>query len=275
MPTTINNSPLGNGVNLQPSYYNGGKVNFGWELMQQYPNIKTVRIEIEPNMADEAAGWIAAAKANNYQVIATYHKCAVLGTDDVNELLAAANWWKENYPNLGTGFIINLMNEWGSHNISATDYAAAYNQAIAIIRNVYTGDIIIDLPGWGQDANTAANAASLITDQNIVFSAHIYKDSWNSGTGNFFAPSNIDTLIASGTRCIVGEFGPVGTKTCDWSACVDYVLQRNLTIIGWCWNGDGNGNNMVSPAWSDEPTATTFEINTDYFNAIYGKMEVS
>jgi len=25
---------FGNGVNLQPSYYNGGNVNFGWDLMK-------------------------------------------------------------------------------------------------------------------------------------------------------------------------------------------------------------------------------------------------
>ena len=42
---------LGDGVDLQPSYYNGGNVTFGFSLMQQYANIKSVRIEIEPSVA--------------------------------------------------------------------------------------------------------------------------------------------------------------------------------------------------------------------------------
>ncbi|NLP58412.1 hypothetical protein [Lutibacter sp. B1] len=40
---------LGNGVNLQPSYYNSGNVTIGWDLMKTYPGIETVRIEIEPD----------------------------------------------------------------------------------------------------------------------------------------------------------------------------------------------------------------------------------
>ena len=60
MPTQILDTTLPNGVNLQPSYYNGGAVNFGWGLMKQFANIKTVRIEIEPDKVNEAAEWIAA-----------------------------------------------------------------------------------------------------------------------------------------------------------------------------------------------------------------------
>ncbi len=65
---------LGNGVNLQPSYYNGGNPNFGWSLMKQQTKIKTVRIEIEPGYVSQAKSWIAQAKSNGYAVIATYHE---------------------------------------------------------------------------------------------------------------------------------------------------------------------------------------------------------
>jgi len=104
---------LGNGVNLQPSYYNGGNPNFGWSLMKQQPNIKTVRIEIEPGYVSQARNWIAQAKSNGYAVVATYHKSSVLGSDNTAELTAAADWWKANYGTLGGNFTINLMNEWG------------------------------------------------------------------------------------------------------------------------------------------------------------------
>ena len=59
MSTQIFDTTLSNGVNLQPSYYNGGAVNFGWGLMKQFTNIKTVRIEIEPDKINEAAEWIS------------------------------------------------------------------------------------------------------------------------------------------------------------------------------------------------------------------------
>ena len=276
MPLEIGDQIIGNGVNLQPSYYNNGAVNFGWKLMKQYPNIKTVRIEIEPDKVTQAAKWIAEANNNNYVVIATYHKCEVLGSDDAAELVAAANWWKKNYELLGGDFIINLINEWGSHDITAKAYAKAYNQSISILRTVYNGPIIIDLPGWGQDADTAAKAANantgMIQDDNIILSAHIYQGSWNSGTKDFFALSDIDMMISSGRPCIVGEFGPLGNGTCDWVACVDYAIQQGLTVIGWCWNGDGNGNNMVEPNWNDDATANNFAISDSYFNTIYNKI---
>ncbi len=276
MPTPYLDTIIPNGVNLQPSYYNNGSVNFGWNLMQQFPSIQTVRIEIEPDKVAQAARWIAEASNNGYVVIATYHKHTVLGTDNAGELIAAANWWKANYQTLGTGFVVNLMNEWGSHNISAQDYADAYNQALNIVRDVYDGPVIIDIPGWGQETDTAALAAGgfspLITDPLIILSVHIYQSSWNSGTGKFLTPSDIDTLVNTGLPCIVGEFGPSGSGDCDWSACVDYAINQGLSVLGWCWNGDGEGNNMVSPSWKNQPTATSFTVHNPYFQTIYEKL---
>ena len=157
--------------------------NFGWALMKQQPNIKTVRIEIEPDKVSQAQNWIAQAKANGYAIIATYHKSSVLGTDDTAELTAAANWWKTNYGALGGGFTINLMNEWGSHSLSANSYAVAYNSAIATVRQVYSGPIIIDCPGYGQETATTAAAvkgynSTPIYDTNIVLAMHVYPDAF-------------------------------------------------------------------------------------------------
>lgn len=146
-------SSLGNGVNLQPSYYNGGNPNFAFSLMKQQTKIKTVRIEIEPDKVTQAKSWISQARSNGYAVIATYHKSAVLGSDKTSDLTDGANWWKTNYATLHASgsFTINLMNEWGSHNLTANAYASAYNTAISIVRQVYSGAIIIDIPGYGQE----------------------------------------------------------------------------------------------------------------------------
>jgi mannan endo-1,4-beta-mannosidase len=60
---------FGNGINLQPSYFNNGNVTFGWSLMKKYSQIKTVRIEIEPDKVSQAVNWIKEAKTNGYQVL--------------------------------------------------------------------------------------------------------------------------------------------------------------------------------------------------------------
>jgi mannan endo-1,4-beta-mannosidase len=263
------------GVNLQPSYYNNGKPNFAWPLMMQQSKIKTLRIEIEPDKVNQAITWIAEAKHNGYQVIATYHKYKVLGSDNQQDLLDAANWWKANYATLGGNFIINLMNEWGSHNITPGDYAKAYNNAISIVRTVYKEAIIIDIPGWGQETYTAYQACKTstptIADTNIVLSAHIYSNGWNQGKNHNFQSSDLDDITKSGRRGIVGEFGNGGGGSVDWSACIDYAKSKGWPVIGWCWNGDGGEMNMTSPKWASDAAATSFSLNA-YFNIIYNKL---
>ena len=267
---------LANGVNLQPSYYNSGNVSFGWTLMQANAKIKSVRIEIEPAVPIAlAASWIAAAQQHGYQVVATYHKYTVLGSDDASELAAAGTWWKNNYATLAASgaFTINLMNEWGSHNITASAYAAAYNTAIASVRSVYKGFIIIDIPGWGQEAQTAADAVkgtggAAISDEKIVLSTHIYPGGWNQAKNRWVNSSDIDALLATGRACMVGEFGGSGTGGADWSGMVSYAKQKGCAILAWSWNGDGGDMNMVSPKWADQPGATDFSTST-YFNTVY------
>ena len=269
---------FGNGVNLQPSYYNGGNPNFGWSLMKANTKIRTVRIEIEPDKVTQAKSWISQAKSNGYTVIATYHKASVLGTDNTSELTAAANWWKANYSTLGGGFTINLMNEWGSHNITPSAFASAYNNAIATVRQVYSGLIIIDIPGWGQETATAACAVkgcssgqTRITDTNIVLSAHIYPGAWNQGKGRYCNTSDIDDLASAGRSCMIGEFGNQGGSGADWSAIVDYAKSKGWTILGWAWNGDGGSMNMVTPSWATNGGATNFS-KSSYFNVVYNKL---
>ncbi len=264
-----------NGVNLQPSYYNGGNPNFDWALMKQQTKIKTVRIEIEPDKAAQAKGWITQAKANGFTVIATYHKYTVLGSDDATELTTAANWWKNNYAALGGNFIINMMNEWGSHNITAAAYATAYNSAIAIVRTVYGGPIVIDIPGWGQETFTAYQAVKtsnpVITDTNIIISAHIYPNGWNQGRNHGIEPSDLDDITNTGRRGMIGEFGNGTTGNADWGAIIDRAKVKGWPVLGWCWNGDGGTMNMVQPSWASNPTATSFTLSS-FFSVIYNKL---
>ncbi|HEY4247922.1 MAG TPA: hypothetical protein VGM64_13800 [Lacunisphaera sp.] len=267
-----------NGVNIQPSYYNGGNPNFGWSLMNANTKIKTVRIEVEPGFVTQAKTWIAGAKSNGHPIILTYHKSAVLGSDSVSELTAAGNWWKSNYKTLSASasFQVNLMNEWGSHNLSSNSMASAYNTAISLVRSVYSSNIVVDIPGWGQETVTATEAVkgtngTKINDTNITLSAHIYPGAWNQRNNHWENATDLNTMGGtSGRACMLGEFG-TGSGSADWSGIVDNCRNAGWSVLGWAWNGDGNSLNMCSPSWASNGGATSF-TKSSYFNTIYNKL---
>jgi len=262
-----------NGVNLQPAYYNGGNVNFGWSLMNSKSAIKTCRLEIDPSRGisiSQMQSWISQAKSNGKTLICTYHFFG--GSDSAADLNTAATWWKNNYSALNSAgsFTINLCNEWGDHNLTASAYASAYNGAISIVRSVYGGSIICDVPGWGQEDQIAQQASPSITDRNIIFSAHIYPGNFDQNQNRANIASDLDVLASSGRPCMLGEFG-TGSGSTDWSGIVDHANSLGWTVLAWSWNGDGGVLNMCSPSWASNPTATSFTTSS-YFNTVYPKL---
>ena len=262
---------FGNGVNLQPSYYNNGNVTFGWNVMKKYSQIKQLRIEIEPDKVVQGKKWIQDAHNQGYQLIVTYHKYVALGSDDENEIIAAANWWVANYEYLkpkGGDFTINLINEWGSHSQSAATYSKAYNTAVAIVRTVYSHDIIIDISGWGQNTHVAAQASPMLSDTKLILSAHIYPQ--GNQEGHYNNNADMDELKGTGRPCIIGEFGTIGNGGVDVYGVVTHAKSIGfLGVYAWAWNGDGGDMNMMSPKWVDNPVATTYDEN-DYFYELIG-----
>lgn len=250
-----------NGVNIQASYYNRGNVNIGWELMQTYPEIEAVRIEIEPYRANQATRWIREAHGEGYQVIATYHDSDRLGSDRKEDLLTAAKWWRTQYQSyIARGpIIINIMNEWGSHNLSPEEYAAAYNEAILIIREVYDGPLIVDVPGFGQATRIAAEAYPLLQDTQIIFSVHLYSNAFNQAENRWLQEADLTDLASVGAKCMVGEFSDNKRGGTDWCSLIDYCYQNDWPLFGWAWNGDGGTMNMITPHWRDQPLATSFQ----------------
>jgi len=269
-------APFGNGVCLQPSYYNGGNVNFGWDFMKGFESIKTVRIEIEPDHAAQAKGWIQQALSNGYHVVATYHKVAALGSNDPNELLAAGNWWASNYESLSTfgSFTVNLMNEWGDHTISASEYASAVSAAMALVRRAYSGPVILDAPGWGQESKTLADAVQSMSDKNVILSMHVYPGAWNQGRGHAVQSSDIDDIVGVGVPCVLGEFGGTDTGPVNVPEVVRYAKGKGCAVIGWAWNGDGGDMNMLSPSWATNPGAQSWS-KSGYFDTIYNLLATS
>jgi hypothetical protein len=278
---------FGDGVNLQPSYYCQGKQDLGWDLMGQQPEIDTVRIEIEPPNKGEgearlyqARRWIRDANDNGYNVIATYHHYPNNGSDDTNDLQAAAEWWVSNYgylsDNGSTPFTINLHNEWGSHDLSAYDYGQAYDSAVSRVRDSnYSGMIICDVPGYAQEPQIAADAFGYISDDDIAFSVHVYAKAYNSYTSGPLKPAHLDYLDDNQPYpCLLGEFGPLGPDDrTDWSTVVDHAKSLGWPVIGWAWNGDSSNDpmNMSSPFWGDDCGATSYST-TSYFDTVYDKL---
>ncbi len=273
-PTICQSVDIKNGVNIQASYYNEGQVNIGWELMKTYPEIEAVRIEIEPYRVHQAKTWIREAHDQGYQVIATYHNSRKLGTDSKQELINAANWWKDNYDPLSSSgpIIINIMNEWGSHDISALAYSDAYNTAIEIIRTVYLGSLIVDVPGFGQATKIAADAHSFFEDQDIIFSVHVYTSAFNIEQDRWLSTEDLSYLEATGVDCMVGEFCDATAGGADWCTLIDHCYKNGWRIFGWAWNGDGKNMNMVEPHWREEPLASTFEP-TEFMEVITDKLK--
>lgn len=277
---------FGDGVNIQPSYYNGGRPTVNWSQLKgldKTRRIKTFRIEIEPAKTAQGKEFIAQANMHGYAVIATYHKHTVLGSDDPGELMAAANWWRRHYADLRKAgpFTVNLMNEWGSHDLTADAYARAYNEALRVVREAYSGPVIIDIPGWGQETSVAACAvkgrsrgcanATALEDRNILLSAHVYSGAWNAAKNRALRKDDLDDLAGAGRPCLIGEFGTGTGGGADWSGIVDHAKKLGWPVIGWAWNGDGGEMNMVSPSWSKQPEATTF-TPSDYFDSVYSKL---
>lgn len=244
---------------------------FGWDLMKKYSQIKTVRIEVEPDKVGQGKEWISQAMRQGYDIIVTYHKCAVLGSDDPNELQLAAEWWVSHYEELSQAgkFTINLMNEWGSHDQTESTYSSAYNRAISTLRRVYSGYIIIDIPGWGQETSTAAKASSLLSDSNIIFSTHVYPAGWNQAHNRWVQASDMDELASTGRPCIIGEYGTHGDGNCNVNECVQRAKSLGFwSVLAWAWNGDGGEMNMVTPPWSQNPTADSY-TETSYFWEVF------
>jgi hypothetical protein len=182
-------------------------------------------------------------------------------------------------------FTINIMNEWGSHRLTAREFAEAYNAAIGTVRKVCDGPLIIDVPGYAQETAVAASAVKgfntsgvRITDPNIILSVHIYSKAYvqqKSGSSSQRSGpldnADLDDLASTGRPCLLGEFGIGDPGSANWEGLVDHAKSLGWPILGWAWNGDGGKMNMVVPSWSANPNPLYFTTN-DYFNTIYSKL---
>jgi len=253
-------------VNLQPSYSSEGNADLGWECLKKVlPAITTVRILVEPDKCNQAVRWVREAQDEGYDVIVCYNKSVVVGSSDPAELLAAANWWVDHYAQLKgtTAITVNLMNEWGGHDMQPDVYADACNQALAIVRQVYEDRVILDAPGYGQGATALLRALTgnkRIVDRNIMLSMHVYPSAYDALTGKALQNKALRKLAGTGLPCMVGEFGSKATQSsgASWSGLVDFSKSLNWPVLAWCWAADNTGGpgdpNRIDMNMIESPT---------------------
>lgn len=161
--------------------------------------------------------------------------------------------------------LINIANEWGSHEVKTLLWLSSYTSAVHLMREAgYTGTLVVDAPGWGQNITPIIEAGqSLIgTDpcHNILFSIHMY-GSWNRA-------SKIERMLS---KChslqlpiIVGEFGYNHANGRNNLACkvnnkaiLSTCNALGLGYMPWSWTGNNQENqwlDMVSPSDWKTPT---------------------
>lgn len=183
-------------------------------------------------------------KCKEYGMVAIIEVHDATGSDDINDLVKAANFFANMASVLkGTEHyvIINIANEW--HNSSsAANWRDGYKKAIPVIRKAGLRHcIMVDAGGYGQNASTIHTYGKEVLaadpENNILFSIHMYG---SAGNTNKIA-SNIDGVINQDLALCIGEFGWFHSDgDVDEDKILSYCKEKNVGWLAWSWYGNGS-----------------------------------
>lgn len=183
-------------------------------------------------------------KCKEYGMVAIIEVHDATGSDDINDLVKAANFFANMASVLkGTEHyvIINIANEW--HNSSsAANWRDGYKKAIPVIRKAGLRHcIMVDAGGYGQNASTIHTYGKEVLaadpENNILFSIHMYG---SAGNTNKIA-SNIDGVINQDLALCIGEFGWFHSDgDVDEEQILSYCKEKNVGWLAWSWYGNGS-----------------------------------
>lgn len=191
------------------------------------------------------------------------------GSTSTSDLNTCANYWASSSVlavlKKHTSDWVNIANEWGPSN--STTWRDGYLSAVSKIRTAgYTGVLVIDAGGWGQDGNDILNYASAIlasnTNKSVMFSIHMY-GSWNSTT-------DVDKFMSSchskSIPIMVGEFGYNYNNGSNNLGCkVNATHLMNVCkywrygFCAWSWCGNDSSN-----AWLDMTSSSNWSSLTTW-----------
>lgn len=234
------------GVNLAYTWFKSSAYN-QLEAINKY-DANAVRIVLGDGAkfsADDAASVKKIVdKCKEYGMVAIIEVHDATGSDDINDLVKAANFFANMASVLkGTEHyvIINIANEW--HNSSsAANWRDGYKKAIPVIREAGLRHcIMVDAGGYGQNASTIHTYGKEVlaadTENNILFSIHMYG---SAGNTNKIA-SNIDGVINQDLALCIGEFGWFHSDgDVDEEQILSYCKEKNVGWLAWSWYGNGS-----------------------------------
>ncbi|GEM_PF-691227 len=212
-------------------------------------------------------------KCKEYGMVAILEVHDVTGSDEIADLVGAANYFANLAPVLkGTEpyVIINIANEW--HNSSAaTNWRDGYVKAIPVIRNAGLRHcIMVDAGGYGQSAATIHTYGKEVmaadVDNNVIFSIHMYG---GAGNTNKVIP-NIDGVINQDLPLCIGEFGWFHSDgDVDEEKIIAYCKEKNVGWLAWSWYGNGSPVeylDVVKDATADPVLASYSNISINNWN---------
>jgi len=175
----------------------------------------------------------------------------------------AATWTQLN----DTG-LINIANEWGPAN--STVWRDSYVTAVGRMRAAgYTGTLVIDSGGCGQDAQDIIKYAGAVLaadpQKNILFDIHVYGGFHYPATASWMQDyaTAMTQLKATGLALIIGEFGP-GKNIGPSPTMVTpqkIIADAEANGFGWMpWSWDDN--NLASCASDDNGFSMTTKCGT-------------
>lgn len=161
--------------------------------------------------------------------------------------------------------IFNIANEWGP---STAVWRDSYITAVGRMRDAgYTGLLMIDAGGCGQDQRTVVNYGGQVLDadplHNVIFGVHVYgswhvaspTNPWQSWWG-FTYDGGMAQLRASGLPVVISEFGPMGVGPSQTPVSPERLIS-DAEAAGWGW---------MPWSWDDNNAAACASTDTGGFS---------
>ncbi len=192
--------------------------------------------------------------------------------------VSASTSQASNWTMLNQYLIINIANEWGPS--SSSSWESAYISAIATLRQAgYTGPLMIDTGGCGQDIDDLLNYSTAVfnsdPEKNVIFSLHLYGNASQALSSNWLGQLTALSQSA-GMVFVVGEFGPgnnVGPSptTVTPGQIITAAESANMGWLAWAWDDNNLANGTSDNNWFSMTCAGPGIYNTSADLTNYGQ----
>lgn len=239
----------------------GCNYSWAWQRGNEYSVIpaakrigcNAIRIQLSTG---ESRQWKKATKSDlenlinlceQNKLIAVFNTHDETGSNDVEDLRKAANFWIEMKDVLNAHLstvIVNISNEWfGSWNM-APKWAKGYKEVIPMMREAgIKNTLIVDAAGYGQWPNCIWEKGQEVYEsdpnRNLMFSMHVYDD---LGKDDWTVQNAFEQSLGINVPLLVGEFAYRHKgKDVAYQKTMDLCQEKSVGYLVWSWTGNGSG----------------------------------